>query len=76
MSGLLRGFGRFVIGIVIGAAAGAAAGTLYAPARGEELKRQLRERLEAARTAGARAEQETVAELQRQYHLYVDKRDE
>lgn len=75
MSALTRGLGRFLLGAVVGAAAGAAAAILTAPRNGQDLRRDLRARLEAARAAGDQAERETVDGLRREFHQHVAKRE-
>lgn len=72
MRGLMRGLFRFAFGLSIGAAVGAILGTLYAPESGDQLKRRVRERLQAARVAGDRAEREKVEQLRREYRLRVE----
>jgi len=57
----------FLGGIVLGAAVGAAVGLLLTPQSGEDLKRQVRERVNLVLEEGRRAAAERRAELEAQF---------
>jgi gas vesicle protein len=74
MGGLIGGLFRFAFGLALGAAAGAALAMLLTPASGEDLRRQLRQRIDDALSAGERAERDTVASLERSFREKIEQR--
>lgn len=73
--GMIRSFGKFVLGAVSGATAGAVAAMLVAPDSGPEFQRKLRDRFRAAKVAGVEAKAAKETELIRKYRLTVNDSD-
>jgi hypothetical protein len=60
-------FGRFVLGLSLGAVIGAGLVVLLTPQSGEELRQQVRDKIEAVKEEGQRAAEERRAELLAQF---------
>jgi gas vesicle protein len=63
---------KFALGGAAGVAAGAAIGLLVAPERGADLQASLRERMKAAKVAGANAKAATATDLIRRFRAEVN----
>jgi gas vesicle protein len=67
----IRSMTNFGLGALIGAATGAAIGLLFSPGSGEEVRERVRERIDAAKSAGDQAEADTQRELVQKFRLRV-----